>query len=259
MCEAPRKIGEQKCNFCKLCLIMWRCQKLQSTNNMQFCFGATQNYNKKQLLVQNVKCFKKNINFQFPKCSKDSRNPSLNPNIERRNFILFGITILSSQTRNLNSQSFAEEKVEDLDIQDLLDQELKESILLNSNVVPAKKVREYLSIIQTQQEKTWNLIEQQIEDEDYANLSNNLVISPFDDLKQAAFYIPFQMINEDVELSLAVKSREAYTNFDKSFNQFVRIVNLASIYQAEQDEVQQQYLQLRQAFYEFLRLVVQTV
>ena len=71
------------------------------------------------------------------------------------------------------------------------EQELRRSILLSSNVVPALSVTDYLNRIAAARTQAWQDIRNSIEGGRYRQLSDSLVLSPFDDVRQCAFYLPW--------------------------------------------------------------------
>lgn len=60
-----------------------------------------------------------------------------------------------------------------------------------SNVVPALSVPQYLDRLGIARVQAWQEIRDCIESGKFRNLSDSLVLAPFDDVRQCAFYLPW--------------------------------------------------------------------
>ncbi len=71
------------------------------------------------------------------------------------------------------------------------EEETRRAIMLSSNVVPALSVPQYLDRLVLARVQAWQDIQNCIEDGKFRQLSDSLVLSPFDDVRQCAFYLPW--------------------------------------------------------------------
>ena len=58
-------------------------------------------------------------------------------------------------------------------------------------VRPAKTLDEYMRLIEDTRRPAFEIMVQDMEVADYRHLSNSLVLEPFDDVRQALFFIPW--------------------------------------------------------------------
>jgi hypothetical protein len=58
-------------------------------------------------------------------------------------------------------------------------------------VKPALPLDAYLQQLQRSRAQAFASMQRSIEQADYRSLSNNLVLAPFDDVRQALFFIPW--------------------------------------------------------------------
>lgn len=98
------------------------------------------------------------------------------------------------------------------------EEDIRRSIMLASNVVPALSVEQYKSAIARGKDAAWPQIRTDIDNEDFDQLSNSLLFGPFDEVQQSSFYLPWALLERDV--SAAVRAREAYMPLSAAIDNF---------------------------------------
>lgn len=122
-----------------------------------------------------------------------------------------------------------------------------------ANVVPALDVPEYLARIANAWPTALQLFSDYMEAGQYKELSESLFLSPFDDVRQAAFYIPYALAREDV--TAAFRSRSAYDAFLNDIKQLYATAQAAATYQGEEEDVEASVQSLSDSLQLFLATV----
>lgn len=73
-------------------------------------------------------------------------------------------------------------------------------------------MKAYLQILRDARRASWPLVAQKIASGSWIELSQVLVQPPFDDVRQACFYIPWALLQSD-DFTAAVAARKAYVDF----------------------------------------------
>eukprot|EP00884_Botryococcus_braunii_P011295 jgi/Botrbrau1/20166/Bobra.0173s0064.1 len=120
-----------------------------------------------------------------------------------------------------------------------------------ANIVPALGVPEYLQRIANAWPPALRVLQDYVEGGQYKELSESLFLSPFDDVRQAAFYIPYALAREDV--TAAVRSRSAYEAFLDDVKQLYATAQAAAAYQGEEQDVELSVQSLSASLQSFLR------
>eukprot|EP00878_Enallax_costatus_P017598 GHUV01018490.1.p1 GENE.GHUV01018490.1~~GHUV01018490.1.p1 ORF type:complete len:191 (+),score=60.56 GHUV01018490.1:76-573(+) len=102
-------------------------------------------------------------------------------------------------------------------------------------------VQAYLQILQESRRASWPIIAQKISAGDWIALSQVLVQPPFDDVRQACFYIPWALLQSD-DFTAAVAARKAFVDF------IDHVHALATIALKADDEVPGAAVQVQQSF-----------
>lgn len=108
------------------------------------------------------------------------------------------------------------------------------------------RVREYWSIINQNRPRTWQLIAQQIQTGKYDILSIDLNLAPMADLRQAALYLPWALL-QNYDYAAAVDAMKAYKNLDDHIKDLQRAASVAAIL-GSADVTVQQAQQVQQVF-----------
>lgn len=107
-----------------------------------------------------------------------------------------------------------------------------------SYVKPALTVGEYLQEIQLNRKEAINSMLNDVElgrSQDLYRLSANLLVAPFDDVRQSIFYLPWALVKEDGEAGLT--AQKLYLVFMERLRQLDRTVLDAARYQVEEEDV----------------------
>ncbi|KAK9827999.1 hypothetical protein WJX81_007449 [Elliptochloris bilobata] len=104
-----------------------------------------------------------------------------------------------------------------------------------ANVVPALQPSGYLRLIAASRPAAEQTIARQIDEGRFAELSNSLVLPPVDDLRQAAFFLPYALLRTNADSALAAK--EAYGELLARLKALDGAAIAAAHYQAEEVEV----------------------
>ncbi len=107
-----------------------------------------------------------------------------------------------------------------------------------SDVPNNLRVREYCTIITSNRARVWQLIAQQIQAGDFGTLSMNLNVAPAADLRQAALYIPWALMQNN-EFNAAIDSRKAFNDFDEHVKDLQRAAASAAALAAAAADAQQ--------------------
>ncbi|KAK3276165.1 hypothetical protein CYMTET_15747 [Cymbomonas tetramitiformis] len=107
-----------------------------------------------------------------------------------------------------------------------------------SYVKPALTVGEYLQEIQLNRKEAIDSMLNDVDmgrSQDLYRLSGNLLVAPFDDVRQSIFYLPWALVKEDGEAGLVAQKH--YLVFMERLRQLDRTVLDAARYQAEEKDV----------------------
>ena len=77
-----------------------------------------------------------------------------------------------------------------------------------------------------------------MENSKYTELSNSLVLSPVDDIRQAVLYVPAALY-KDGKVQAAIGSRKAYTDFVRELKRLDSLAQKAARYDADDEDVTQ--------------------
>jgi hypothetical protein len=119
-----------------------------------------------------------------------------------------------------------------------------------ASVVPALGVPEYVDRITSAWPVALQEFQKYIEEGQYKELSESLFLSPFDDVRQAAFYIPYALAQEDV--AAAFQSRSAYDAFLNDVKNVYATAQAVAAYQGEEQDVEAALLSLSSSLQTFL-------
>lgn len=134
-------------------------------------------------------------------------------------------------------------------------EQVKQSVLGNSSVVPALTVNQYLARLKSKWPLAKAEIKGYLDRSDYSGLSNSLVVSPFDDVRQSLFYIPWALL--PTNSSAAIDCQVAYNDFLQKLKAFDHAATSAGSYGADSEEVQAAFDALALSLADYLRKVPQ--
>ncbi|KAG2490037.1 hypothetical protein HYH03_011502 [Edaphochlamys debaryana] len=83
-----------------------------------------------------------------------------------------------------------------------------------SDVPSNLRIKEYLQIVQENRPRSWQSIAQQIQTGNFEQLTMNLNVAPMADLRQAALYLPWALL-QNSEYNAATDSHKAFKNFEE--------------------------------------------
>ena len=112
----------------------------------------------------------------------------------------------------------------------------EQGILPSDYTVPAKPVAAYLEIIQQLQPSAVRDLKSYVDNSKYIELSNSLVLSPVDDIRQAVLYVPAALY-KDGKVQAAIGSRKAYTDFVRELKRLDLLAQKAARYDADDEDV----------------------
>lgn len=106
---------------------------------------------------------------------------------------------------------------------------IRRAVFRASGVRPALKTRQYAEQIARNYPETVAVVERYLDRRKFFDLSNELVLAPFDVLRQACFYLPWALLEED-DVPSGIKCQVAYNSlldqikaFDKTLLQVYRL------------------------------------
>lgn len=137
--------------------------------------------------------------------------------------------------------------------QPLTDPPLRTGPSFTGNVIPALTIPQYLSKIEYAAPKAWDEIENNLDYGRYRLQSDLLVLPPFDDVRQAAFYLPWVVLQQDEEAAL--QCQNAYLQFKDAIMYFDDRLVAAGRAQADAQQVADAYAAVRLALERFLQTV----
>jgi hypothetical protein len=114
------------------------------------------------------------------------------------------------------------------------------------------RVREYWTIINQARTRIWVQIAQQIQTGSYDILSIDLNLAPMADLRQAALYLPWALL-QNYDYAAATDAMKAYKNLDEHIKDLQRAATVAATFgpvdvSSQQAQQAQQAQQVQQAF-----------
>jgi hypothetical protein len=122
-------------------------------------------------------------------------------------------------------------------------------------VLPATKtVREYVQVIYKSRPVAWQQIAQHIQKDEFYALSSELLLSPFDDLRQACFFIPWALLNNE-EVNASSDARRAYDDLMDHVDDLDRVSRSAGRGEAPPAKVQQAFFLLNATLDKFISTV----
>lgn len=113
---------------------------------------------------------------------------------------------------------------------------LKRAIFANSGVKPALTTAQYARRILLLRSEVVDFLLQGVARRDYRALSNNLVLAPVDDMRQACFFLPWALLEED-RVAEGLRCQLAYNELLSSLKAFDSTLLAAARYQVEEDLV----------------------
>lgn len=113
---------------------------------------------------------------------------------------------------------------------------VEQGILASDYTVPALSTSEYVEKISSMRGQAWGDMHALAESGKYTELSNNLVLTPVDDIRQSVLYIPSALLKEGKRQE-AINSRKAYTEFIRELKRLDEIALKAARYDADEEDV----------------------
>lgn len=121
--------------------------------------------------------------------------------------------------------------------------ELSKRLTAGPGAISTLEVTDYIQQLNKARRDSWPRIAQKISSGEYVTLSQMLIISPFEDVRQACLYIPFALQQRDDVLA-AEACRKAYVDFIDHVHDLDRISLAASRSEADPNQVQQAFMLL---------------
>jgi hypothetical protein len=133
------------------------------------------------------------------------------------------------------------------------DERARAAFFAGSSIVPALKVPQYLERISYAWPLTLEAVDRYVEAGKFKELSESLVLAPFDDVRQAAFYIPYALAPYDI--AAAQRSRAAYDDFLEDTKRLFSTAQAAAAFQGEEEDVIAAFQALSGSLNNFLQAV----
>jgi len=119
-----------------------------------------------------------------------------------------------------------------------------------SYVKPAMTVPQYMEEIEKNRAAAFATLTTLAESLKFSQLDNELLIAPFDDVKQAAFYLPWALVKLDEDAG--VKTQRRWLTFRERLIRLDAVAVDAARYQADEEEVLFAIAELESALDELL-------
>mmetsp|Transcript_42108 Transcript_42108/g.51096 ORF Transcript_42108/g.51096 Transcript_42108/m.51096 type:complete len:236 (+) Transcript_42108:143-850(+) len=122
-----------------------------------------------------------------------------------------------------------------------------------SYVKPSLSVAEYMARVEAVRGEALGHVEDLIDKGKYGLLNTDLVLSPFDDIRQALFYTPWVLLKYDE--AAGIQAQLAYLRFLDKLKDLDRVSYSASRYEAEPEEVDASFTALVNALDDFIAAI----
>jgi len=126
-----------------------------------------------------------------------------------------------------------------------------------SEVAPNLRVKAYHAIIFQARPACWQRIAQAIQNSRYTELEQDLKEGQFADLRQAAMYIPWALLQRD-DFTAATDARKAYNEFNAHIQDLQSAALAAAAGDADPQRVQQSFILMSASLDGFLAAVPST-
>lgn len=137
--------------------------------------------------------------------------------------------------------------------EDLDEQAARASFFGGASIVPALTILQYRDRIVEAWPNALRDFQTYMEAGQYKELSESLFLSPFDDVRQAAFFIPYVFAQKDMRA--AIRSRSAYDAFMDNVKQVYATSSAVAYYQGEEEDVEAAIRSLSSSLQSFLATV----
>ncbi|GAX73147.1 hypothetical protein CEUSTIGMA_g600.t1 [Chlamydomonas eustigma] len=127
----------------------------------------------------------------------------------------------------------------------------REEDLSSAFVIPALSETQYIDKIRAARPNAMRQLSELIERGRYKDAAESLVLYPFDDVAQSAFYLPWAILKNDEIRATEVKL--SYDKFSKALRGFEKKCREAASYRTEDDEVEDAFLSLNSSLDELLK------